>query len=48
MPKAHAALAELKGLASTSPNQAMLINTLSLQEENCYVNILLFQFLSSC
>jgi len=32
LPKAHAALAELKGLASTIPNQAILINTLGLQE----------------
>ncbi len=29
---AHAALAELKGIASTIPNQAILINTLGLQE----------------
>ena len=32
LPKAHAALAELKGIASTIPNQNILINTLSLQE----------------
>ncbi|NNL15123.1 MAG: Fic family protein [Flavobacteriaceae bacterium] len=32
LPKAHAALAELKGLASTIPNQTILINTLGLQE----------------
>lgn len=32
LPKAHAALAELKGIASTIPNQAILINTLGLQE----------------
>lgn len=32
LPKAHAALAELKGLASTIPNQGILINTLGLQE----------------
>lgn len=30
--KVHSALAELKGLASTIPNQNILINTLSLQE----------------
>ncbi|MDV7390083.1 Fic/DOC family N-terminal domain-containing protein, partial [Arthrospira platensis SPKY1] len=29
---AHAALAELKGIASTIPNQNILINTLGLQE----------------
>ena len=32
LPAAHAALAELKGLASTIPNQNILINTLGLQE----------------
>jgi len=32
LPKAHAALAELKGVASTIPNQGILINTLGLQE----------------
>lgn len=32
LPKAHAALAELKGLAQTIPNQNILINTLGLQE----------------
>jgi Fic family protein len=32
LPRAHAALAELKGLASTIPNQGILINTLGLQE----------------
>ena len=32
LPSAHAALAELKGVASTIPNQNILINTLSLQE----------------
>ncbi len=32
LPKAHAALAELKGLASTIPNQGILINTLGLQK----------------
>ncbi|MBN1769367.1 MAG: Fic family protein [Prolixibacteraceae bacterium] len=32
LPKAHAALAELKGIASTIPNQIILINTLGLQE----------------
>ena len=32
LPKAHAALAELKGIASTMPNQNILINTLGLQE----------------
>ncbi len=32
MPKAHAALAELKGIAQTIPNQNILINTLALQE----------------
>ncbi len=30
--KAHQALAELKGVAASIPNQSMLINTLSLQE----------------
>lgn len=28
LPSAHAALAELKGIASTIPNQTILINTL--------------------
>jgi len=32
LPHAHAALAELKGIASTIPNQIILINTLGLQE----------------
>ena len=32
LPAAHAALAELKGVASTIPNQIILINTLGLQE----------------
>lgn len=32
LPSAHAALAELKGMASTIPNQNILINTLGLQE----------------
>lgn len=32
LPPAHAALAELKGIASTIPNQIILINTLGLQE----------------
>lgn len=32
LPSAHAALAELKGIASTIPNQSILINTLVLQE----------------
>lgn len=32
LPSAHAALAELKGLASTIPNQNILVNTLGLQE----------------
>ncbi len=32
LPKAHAALAELKGIASTIPNQGILINTFGLQE----------------
>lgn len=32
LPLAHAALAELKGIASTIPNQNILINTLGLQE----------------
>lgn len=32
LPRAHAALAELKGIAHTIPNQNILINTLSLQE----------------
>lgn len=32
LPKAHAALAELKGLASAIPNQTILINTLGMQE----------------
>lgn len=32
LPSAHAALAELKGIASIIPNQAILINTLGLQE----------------
>ncbi|MFO8066104.1 MAG: Fic/DOC family N-terminal domain-containing protein, partial [Bacteroidales bacterium] len=32
LPSAHAALAELKGIASRIPNQNILINTLGLQE----------------
>lgn len=32
LPKAHASLAELKGIASTIPNQNILVNTLALQE----------------
>lgn len=32
LPKAHAALAELKGMAKTIPDQNILINTLALQE----------------
>ena len=32
LPSAHAALAELKGIASTIPNQTIPINTLGLQE----------------
>lgn len=32
LPAAHASLAELKGMASTIPNQNILINTLGLQE----------------
>lgn len=32
LPAAHAALAELKGIASTIPNQIIFINTLGLQE----------------
>ncbi len=32
LPSAHAALAELKGVASTIPNQNILFNTLGLQE----------------
>lgn len=32
LPLAHAALAELKGIATTIPNQSILINTLGLQE----------------
>jgi Fic family protein len=32
LPSAHAALAELKGVASTIPNQNILINTIGLQE----------------
>jgi hypothetical protein len=32
LPAAHAALAELKGIASSMPNQSILINTLGLQE----------------
>ena len=32
LPSAHAALAELKGIASAMPNQIILINTLGLQE----------------
>lgn len=32
LPSAHRALAELKGIADTIPNQAILLNTLALQE----------------
>jgi len=32
LPSAHAALAELKGIASAIPNQIILVNTLGLQE----------------
>ena len=32
LPKAHAALAELKGIASTIPNQNILINSIAIQE----------------
>lgn len=32
LPSAHAALAELRGFASTIPNQSILVNTLGLQE----------------
>ncbi len=32
LPSAHASLAELKGIASTIPNQEILLNTLGLQE----------------
>ena len=32
LPSAHASLAELKGIASTIPNQTILLNTLGLQE----------------
>ncbi len=32
LPSAHASLAELKGIASTIPNQNILVNTLGLQE----------------
>ena len=32
LPSAHASLAELKGIASTIPNQHILLNTLCLQE----------------
>jgi Fic family protein len=32
LPEAHRALAELKGIGSTIPNQAILLNTLGLQE----------------
>ena len=32
LPKAHAALAELKGIALSIPNQNILVNTLGLQE----------------
>lgn len=32
LPSAHAALAELKGIASTIPNQIILVNTLGMQE----------------
>ena len=32
LPSAHAALAELKGIATTIPNQDIIINTLSIQE----------------
>src|SRR5665647_2723639 len=32
LPEAHRALAELKGIGGTIPNQAILINTLGLRE----------------
>ena len=32
LPKAHAALVELKGIASTIPNQNILINSITIQE----------------
>ena len=32
LPAAHRALAELKGIGSTIPNQTILLNTLGLQE----------------
>ena len=32
LPAAHRALAELKGIAGTIPNQSILLNTLGLQE----------------
>jgi len=32
LPKAHAALAELKGIASTIPNQKILMNSIIIQE----------------
>lgn len=32
LPSAHAALAKLKGISSTIPNQNILVNTLGLQE----------------
>lgn len=32
LPKVHAALAELKGVAASIPNQSILLNTLALQE----------------
>lgn len=41
LPSAHAALAELKGIASTIPNQSILINTLGTG--NFYINEELFR-----
>ncbi|MEM6769455.1 MAG: Fic/DOC family N-terminal domain-containing protein, partial [Bacteroidota bacterium] len=32
LPGVHAALAELKGVAASIPNQSILLNTLALQE----------------
>lgn len=44
LPSAHAALAELKGIASTIPNQSILINTLGTG--NFYINEELFNLLT--
>jgi hypothetical protein len=45
--KAHQALAELKGVAASIPNQSILINTLSLQGKRQTVTTLnLLSFLS--